>query len=473
MTSFLTEDFLLHSDTAKDLYHGTAATLPIIDYHCHLPPEQVANNHQFKNLTDIWLSDDHYKWRAMRANGIPEAQCSGTASDKEKFMAWAKTVPTTLGNPLFHWTHLELRRPFGISDCILTPGTAERIWHQCNEMLTTSEFSTRGIMQQMNVRMVGTTDDPIDDLSAHYRVNSDETFNLDMLPSWRPDNAFAVNSANYVNYLSKLGECADVDIRTFDDLCLALSVRMEHFAAHGCQISDHGLDEVVFEISTKEELDRVLASRLCGLIVSDVEAAKIKTAVLIYLGKEYCRRGWTQQYHIGAYRDVNSRLVKEVGQSKGFDSISDKPFAQKLGKLLDTMERENCLPKTILYCLNPRDNEVLATMCGNFPGCEVQGKMQFGSGWWFNDQKDGMERQLEQLSQMGILSHFVGMVTDSRSFLSYTRHEYFRRILCNMIGRWVQDGEAPNDIPMLSGLVEDICFNNANRHFNLRLEKNT
>ena len=322
-------------------------------------------------------------------------------------------------------------------------------------------------MQQMNVKMVGTTDDPIDDLSAHKQVKNDEHFDVLMLPSWRPDNAFAINSDSYINYISKLGELANIEISNFDQLCQALSIRMDYFAEHGCKIADHGLDKVDFELSTQTELDAIIKSRLTNQSVSDYDAAKVKTAILIFLGKEYCRRNWTQQYHIGALRSVNTSMVAQIGHSKGFDSINDQPFAEKLGLLLDALESEQALPKTILYCLNPRDNEVLATMCGNFPGIEVQGKMQFGSGWWFNDQKDGMQRQLEQLSQMGILSHFVGMVTDSRSFLSYTRHEYFRRILCNLIGTWVQDGEAPHDIPMLAKLVEDICFNNANRQFGL------
>lgn len=471
MSTFLSEDFLLTTELAKDLYHNVASHQPIIDYHCHLPPSQIADNINFDNLTHIWLRGDHYKWRGMRTNGIEERFCTGDATDKEKFFAWAKTVPQTLGNPLYHWTHLELRRPFGITDRVLDSTTAESIWEDCNAMLATPEFSSQQIMKAMNVRMVGTTDDPIDDLSAHKIMAADDTFNVQVLPSWRPDKSFNVNAFDYVEYIAKLGELADINIESYSQLCRALTNRLDHFEMHGCKIADHALDTVEYEEASEKELDDIIECRLQGKFVSAKQAAQLKTAVLIYLGKEYARRSWVQQYHIGALRNNNSRMLSLLGPDTGFDSINDGLVAVPLSNLLNALDKENALPKTILYCLNPRDNEVLATMCGNFQGGGIEGKIQFGSGWWFNDQKDGMLRQLEQLSQLGLLSRFVGMLTDSRSFLSYTRHEYFRRLVCRILGQWVADGEAPNDRQLLSKIVEDISFNNANKYFNLNLEK--
>ncbi|MFG0771151.1 glucuronate isomerase [Vibrio plantisponsor] len=467
MTSFLSEDFLLHSDFAKRLYHEVAADLPIIDYHCHLLPHQVSEDYKFQNLTDIWLRGDHYKWRAMRINGVDERFCTGDASDKEKFLAFARTVPYTIGNPIYHWAHLELRRPFGISDIVLNENTAERVWNETNEMLATPEFSARSIMQKMNVEMVGTTDDPIDDLAAHKKVAEDKDFPIQMLPSWRPDKAFNIHQDTFPAYIEALSKAADVEISRFADLCCALDKRLQHFADHGCCISDHALDTVCYEDSTEQELDAILSKRLSGGTVSEFETAQFKTAVLVYLGKEYAKRGWVQQYHIGALRNNNQRMFKLLGPDTGFDSIHDGLVALPLSRLLDALDRDNALPKTILYGLNPRDNEVLATMCGNFQDGSIAGKIQFGSGWWFNDQKDGMERQMTQLAQLGLLSRFVGMLTDSRSFLSYTRHEYFRRILCQMIGKWVEDGEAPADFELLSRMVRDICYYNAKNYFGI------
>ncbi len=468
MTSFLSEDFLLHSELARRLYHEVAADLPIIDYHCHLPPLQVAENYQFTNLTDIWLRGDHYKWRAMRSNGVDEKYCTGSASDKEKFLAFARTVPFTIGNPIYHWTHLELRRPFGITGLLLNENTAEGVWNQCNEMLASPEFSARSIMTKMNVEMVGTTDDPIDDLSAHKVVAADKSFPVQMLPSWRPDKAFNIHLDTFVDYMGKLGEVADVEIRTFADLRTALSARLQHFADHGCCVTDHALDTVTFAKASEKELDAILAKRLAGGEVSALEAAQFKTAVLVFLGHQYSERGWVQQYHIGALRNNNQRMFDLLGPDTGFDSINDGLVAEPLAQLLNELDKDDALPKTILYCLNPRDNEVLATMCGNFQGGGVSGKIQFGSGWWFNDQKDGMERQMTQLAQLGLLSRFVGMLTDSRSFLSYTRHEYFRRILCQMLGNWVEQGEAPADFELLSRMVSDICYHNAKEYFGIQ-----
>lgn len=468
--SFLTENFLLDTEFSRQLYHDFAADQPIFDYHCHLPPEQIAKDYQFKNLYDIWLKGDHYKWRAMRTNGVAEKFCTGTdISDLDKFKAWAETVPHTIGNPLYHWTHLELRRPFGIDNVLLSPSTAEQIWNTCNEMLATPEFTARSIMKKMNVKMAGTTDDPIDDLAHHKTIAEDSSFDVKVLPSWRPDKAFNIDSEFFAAYMEKLSAVADVEISTFQALCQALSKRMDHFAAHGCKISDHALDTVVYEEASEKELDTILTKRLSGEVLTAKEVAQFKTAVLIFLGVEYNKREWVQQYHIGALRNNNSRMFNLMGPDVGFDSINDSPIAQPLSRLLDAQAKQDALPKTILYCLNPSDNEILGTMIGNFQGAGIQGKMQFGSGWWFNDQKDGMIRQMTQLAQLGLLSRFVGMLTDSRSFLSYTRHEYFRRILCRMIGRWVEDGEAPRDIQLLGQMVKNISFDNAKNYFGIEL----
>lgn len=368
MSRFMSEDFLLDSEFARRLYHDYAADQPIFDYHCHLPPQQIAENYRFNNLYDIWLKGDHYKWRAMRANGVPEALCTGDASDRAKFDAWARTVPDTIGNPLYHWTHLELRRPFGITDTLLSPATADTIWNQCNALLAEDAFSARGIMQQMKVKMVGTTDDPVDDLRHHRALAEDRSFTTRVLPSWRPDKAFNIEAEGFTDYLQTLSAVADVAITRFDDLRRALNVRLDHFAAHGCKVSDHALDVVLYGEADDATLDAILARRLAGQIPQENEIAQFKTAVLVWLGAEYARRGWVQQYHIGALRNNNRRQLQLLGPDVGFDSINDRPLAEPLSKLLDAQNRDNALPKTILYCLNPRDNEVLATMAGNFQG---------------------------------------------------------------------------------------------------------
>ena len=469
MAQFLTEDFLLDTEFARRLYHDYAKDEPIFDYHCHLPPELIAQNHQFENMYEIWLKGDHYKWRAMRTNGVPERMCTGDASDREKFDAWAATVPHTIGNPLYHWTHLELRRPFGITGKLLSPSTAGEIWERGNELLAQDEFSARGILKQMNVKMVGTTDDPIDSLEHHKAVARDASFDVKVLPSWRPDKAFNIEAATFADYMKKLEAAADVSITRFSDLRDALKKRMDHFAAHGCKVSDHALDVVVYGEADDATLDSILSRRLSGETLTAQEIAQFKTGVLLYLASEYQRREWVQQYHIGALRNNNTRMFQLIGADVGFDSINDQPLAEPLSKLLGAQGLAGGLPKTILYCLNPRDNEVIGTMVGNFQGEGMPGKMQFGSGWWFNDQKDGMQRQMTQLANLGLLSRFVGMLTDSRSFRSYTRHEYFRRILCQMIGRWVEDGEAPADIELLGNMVKNICFDNAKQYFQIEL----
>lgn len=470
MKDFMCEDFLLSTETARRLYHEHASKQPIYDYHCHLNPAEVANDRSFENLTQIWLAGDHYKWRGMRSAGVDEQLITGDASDYDKYLAWANTVPQTLGNPLYHWTHLELRRPFGITNTLFGPENADTIWQQCNEMLASPEFSARGIMQQMNVVMAGTTDDPIDSLEHHLTIAQDPSFDIAVLPSWRPDKAFKIELESFANYILQLSQVADVDIATFDELCDALEIRLQYFNEYGCKAADHGIEVVRFaKIPEKNILDDILARRLNGHVLNELEVAQFSTALQVWLGQRYAQLGWVMQLHIGAQRNNNSRMFQLLGADSGFDSIGDRPFAFELAHLLDEMDKSNELPRTILYCLNPRDNEMMATMIGNFQSGGIAGKVQFGSGWWFNDQKDGMQRQMEQLSQLGLLSQFVGMLTDSRSFLSYTRHEYFRRILCDMIGRWAENGEVPNDLSLLGPMVENICFGNAKRYFEERV----
>ncbi|MCH4565480.1 glucuronate isomerase [Halomonas sp. EGI 63088] len=474
MRPFLSEDFLLSSETARRLYHDFAKDEPIYDYHCHLSPREIAENRRFDNLGEIWLEGDHYKWRAMRAAGIPENLITGDASFSDKFRAWASTVPQCIGNPIYHWTHLELRRPFGIKGLLFSPDTADAVWDKCSELLSTEEFSARGIMQKMNVRMVGTTDDPADSLIYHRSIADDDSFDIEVAPTWRPDRAFKIDHATFPEYLQKLGAAADVEISSYDDLLKALELRINHFSEHGCRAADHGIEVVRFaEIPTDKTLTKILVKRLQGEHLTENEIAQFSTAVQVWLGKQYAKRNWVMQLHLGAQRNNSTRMFQQLGGDAGFDSIGDRPFAYSLARFLDTLDVSNELPKTILYCLNPSDNEVLATMIGNFQGGGIPGKIQFGSGWWFNDQKDGMIRQLTSLSQMGLLSQFVGMLTDSRSFLSYTRHEYFRRILCDLIGGWVENGEAPADFNMLGTMVRNICGNNAVEYFGLTLPRGT
>jgi glucuronate isomerase len=463
----MTEDFLLKNSTARTLYHKYAAPMPVYDFHCHLSPREIAEDRQFDNLSQIWLAGDHYKWRALRSAGVPEALITGKdTSDYEKYIAWANVVPKTVGNPLYHWTHLELRRPFGIVDTLLGPNTAELIWKQCNEKLATKSFSARGIMRQMSVRMVGTTDDPIDSLAYHRQIAEDNSIDIDVAPSWRPDKVFKIELDGFVDYLHQLETVADISIHCFADLQRALTKRLNHFMAHGCRASDHGIDKLRFApVPDGLTLDAILSKRLSGGVLTEDEIAQFSTAVLVWLGGQYAARGWVMQLHIGAIRNNNTRMFRLLGPDSGFDSIGDTQISWALSRLLDSMDINEQLPKTILYGLNPKDNEVLATMMGNFQGPGIAGKIQFGSGWWFNDQQDGMLRQLTQYSQMGLLSQFVGMLTDSRSFLSYTRHEYFRRLLCNLLGEWVHEGQIPDDESLLGPMVQDICFNNAQRYF--------
>jgi glucuronate isomerase len=460
---FLDEDFLLDNQMAKVLYHDYAKHQPIIDYHNHLPPDEIAQNKVFDNITQVWLYGDHYKWRAMRTLGIEERYITGDASDKEKFIKWAETVPFTIRNPLFHWTHLELKRYFGVVE-LLTPQSAENIYHLCNKQLATEAYSTQGLLSKMNVDTVCSTDDPIDSLEHHqaHRANNPS---IKMYPAFRPDKAILINTESYNAYIDQLSQAADIDIHTYQDLVEALQKRVDFFHSQGCRISDHGLSKIYANSFTEHELHTIFQKKRAGQSLSDEEVQTFMSGLMHALGQMYADKGWVMQLHLGALRNNSRRMMRQLGPDTGFDSIGDFDQAADLSAFLDRLDALNKLPKTILYNLNPRDNEVMATMIGNFNDGSIRGKMQFGSAWWFLDQKDGMEKQMNALSNMGLLSCFIGMLTDSRSFLSFPRHEYFRRLLCNMIGRDVHNGELPYDEKWLGGIVNDICYNNAKNYF--------
>lgn len=465
MKNFMDEDFLLQTATAQKLYHEYAAKMPIFDYHCHINPKDIADDRRFNTITEIWLAGDHYKWRGMRTNGVEEKYCTGDASDWEKFEKWAETVPNTLRNPLYHWTHLELKRFFGIDE-VLSPKNARAIYDACNAKLQTPEYSCRNIIRMANVHTICTTDDPVDSLEFHQKIKADG-FEVNVLPAWRPDKAMMVEQPiTYNQYVNQLAAVCKMEIKTFDDLMIALNKRHLFFHENGCRLSDHGLDTAYAEEYTADEIDSMFLKVRVGYRLTSREIQKFKSCMLYEFGRMDHMRGWTQQFHIGALRNNNTRLFNLIGPDTGFDSIGDKLVAEPLSKLLNRLDMENKLCKTILYNLNPRDNELYATMIGNFQDGSVPGKIQYGSGWWFLDQKDGIEKQLNTLSNLGLLSRFVGMLTDSRSFLSYTRHEYFRRILCNMLGHDVENGEIPYDMELLGQMVENISFNNAKQYFN-------
>ncbi len=465
MKRFLDENFLLKTRTAQKLYHDYAKEMPIIDYHCHLPPAQIAADQQFENLTQVWLYGDHYKWRAMRANGVDESYCTGDKPDFEKFQKWAETVPYTLRNPLYHWTHLELQRYFGI-DQILNGDTARSIYDECTAKLQTPEYSVRNLLRKMNVRLVCTTDDPVDNLEYHQQIKNDG-FEIPILPAFRPDNAMNVdNTQNFNSYVQRLEAVADVSIGSLQEYLDALKSRHEYFAANGCSVSDHGLEEIYAEEYTMQEIAELFDKVRAGNDLSDVEKRRFKSAMLVQFAEWDWEKGWVQQYHLGALRNNNSRMLRKLGPDTGWDSIGDFSQGRSLSKFLSRLEGEDKLTKTILYNLNPADNELMATMIGNFNDGSVAGKIQFGSAWWFLDQKDGMTRQINALSNMGLLSRFVGMLTDSRSFLSFPRHEYFRRLLCDLFGEEIENGELPNDIEWVGKVIQDICFNNAKNYFN-------
>ena len=459
------KDFLLQTETAKKLFHEQAENLPIIDYHCHLSPKEVAENHRFASITELWLGGDHYKWRAMRTNGVDEKYITGNATDWEKFQKWAETMPYCMRNPLYHWTHLELRTAFGINK-LLNASTAREIFDECNEKLQQPEFSARGLMQHYKVEVVCTTDDPADTLEYH-RQTKESGFSVKMLPTWRPDKAMAVeNPDTYRAYIEKLSETAGRNISSYTDLLEVLQERHDFFASLGCRLSDHGVNEFYADEFTETEVKGIFQKVMEGKVPTAEEVSKFRSALLLEFARQDARAGWTQQFHYGPIRNNNTRMFKRLGPDTGFDSIGTFNTSQNLARFLDKLDREGQLAKTILYCINPADNEMIATMIGNFQEGPTPGKLQFGSGWWFNDQLDGMERQMNALSVLGLLSRFVGMLTDSRSFLSYPRHEYFRRCLCNLIGQDVEDGKLPaEEMPFIEQMVRDISYYNAKRYF--------
>lgn len=462
---FLNKDFLLETETARTLYHEHAANMPIIDYHCHLPPEEIAADKKFENLTRIWLNGDHYKWRAMRTNGIDERFCTGDADDFEKFEKWAETVPYTMRNPLYHWTHMELKNPFGVEK-ILKKETAKEIYEHCSSLLQTDEYSVRNILTKMNVKIVCTTDDPIDSLSHHKKI-ADDHYNVKVIPTYRADKVVNIDQTSAFNeYIDLLGEAAGISIQSITDVYDALKKRHDYFHSMGCRLSDHGIETIWAEDYTEAEIAKIFEQVRAGKQISSLEVAKYKSALLYQLAIMDHSKGWTQQFHIGALRNNNSRMMRELGPDTGFDSIGDFSFASAMAKFFDKLDTSDQLAKTIIYNLNPADNEIIATMIGNFNDGSIAGKIQFGSAWWFLDQKDGMEKQMNALSNMGLLSRFVGMLTDSRSFLSYPRHDYFRRILCNLLGNDVEKGLLPaSEMKWMGAMVENICYNNAKNYF--------
>ena len=464
MKNFLDGNFLLNNKTAQKLYFEFAKDMPIIDYHNHLPPDEIAADKNFENITKIWLNGDHYKWRAMRSNGVSEQFITGDAPDFDKFKAWADTVPYTLRNPLYHWTHLELQRYFGIRD-ILNGDTAKKIYDESSAQLQEKEKSVKGLLEMMNVKLICTTDDPVDDLAYHKKIKESD-WQVKVLPAFRPDKAMNVDDVNtFNNYLTLLEKASNVSISTYNDYLAALKKRHDYFVENNCNVSDHGLEEIYAEDYTQTEIAGIFAKIRSGGALTLEENRKFKSAMLVTFAEWDCERGFVQQYHLGALRNNNARMLRQLGPDTGWDSIGDFSQARSLSKFLNRLDTNNKLAKTIIYNLNPADNELFATMIGNFNDGSSAGKIQWGSSWWFLDQKDGMIKQMNTLSNMGLLSRFIGMLTDSRSFLSFPRHEYFRRLLCNLFGEEVENGELPNDIGWIGKLVQDICFNNAKEYF--------
>lgn len=463
MTNFIEEDFLLENNYAEELYKKYAKDMPIIDYHCHLPAKDIAEDRQFKTITELWIAGDHYKWRAMRTLGIEEKYITGDSTDEEKFVKWASTIPYTMRNPLYHWTHLELQRYFGITE-LLNEDNAKVIYKQCNDMLATSEFSTRQLLKKMNVKVVCTTDDPADDLKYHQKIAADD-FGIQVLPTFRPDALLNIGQDEFTTYLKTIEQLTEVTIVDFETLTQAVERRIDFFHQNGCRLSDHGLEKMLAEDVSEEELETLFIKRLNGGTLDTEEIEKYQSALLLKLGQFYAERNWAMQLHLGPIRDTNTKLLNQLGKNAGVDSIGDLKQAKPLAKFLDALNKEDYLPKTILYNINPSDNEVMATMAGNFMSDTPKGKVQHGSAWWFLDQKDGMEKQLNSLSNMGLISCFVGMLTDSRSFLSVPRHEYFRRVLCNLFGKDIESNTLPKDMEWIGKLIQDICYYNAEAYF--------
>lgn len=459
MKAFLDKDFLLSTETARHLYHDFAAHMPIIDYHCHLDPKEIYEDRRFENITQVWLGGDHYKWRLMRSAGVEERYITGDASDREKFQKWAETIGLAIGNPLHHWSHLELKNYFGYEGA-LNGDTAEEVWQLCNEKLRT--MSARSLIVDSNVKALCTTDDPADSLEWHQKIAADESFGVKVLPSFRPDKALGIEKAEYLDYLKRLGE-----IESFAQLCDALLARLDFFCSLGCRVSDHGVDAVPFAPASKEEVEAIFRRRLAGQMPSALEEKQFKTALLLVLGRAYARKGLVMQIHFGVIRDNAKRVFRALGPDAGIDSIGDQASIRSLAAFLNALDETDELPKTILYSLNPNDNAAIETVMGAFQNGSAVGKVQHGSAWWFNDHKQGMTEQMTSLANEGFLAGFVGMLTDSRSFLSYARHEYFRRILCELLGSWVENGEYPNDDKALKTIVQGICVKNAERYFDL------
>ncbi len=451
--SFINDNFMLQSETAKHLFFDYAKDLPIIDYHCHLQPKMIAENYKFKDTYDLFLGGDHYKWRQMRTNGVPEECITGDADGFDKWMKWAETLPMLIGNPLYHWTHLELKRYFGIDET-LKPENAKEIWDKCNAMLARDDFRAQDLIKRSNVEVICTTDDPADTLEYHEQLAD---FSTKILPTFRPDKAVEIGKDTFIPYIEMIG------VKTYEELLTWLSARIKFFDEHGCRLSDHALEAVPFALGDPKA---VFEKKMNGAEITENEADIFKTAVLKHCASEYVKYDWAMQLHIGALRNNNTKMYKKLGADTGFDSINDLEIAANLSRFMDNLEIDDCLPKTILYTLNPKDNYVLGTMLGNFQKAPTAGKIQFGSGWWSNDQRDGMVEQMKALANLGTLSRFVGMLTDSRSFVSYPRHEYFRRILCNLIGSWVEAGEYPRDEEMLKRIIQGICYENAKAYFN-------
>lgn len=468
MKAFIHEDFLLQSEEARVLYHEYAKALPIIDYHCHLDPKAIADNKRFDNITQLWLGGDHYKWRALRTFGVEEKYITGNASDEEKFAKWSEVLPYTIGNPLYHWSALELKTYFGVEES-LNPQNWQSIYEHCNSLLEKDGFTAQGLITRSNVKWICTTDDPVDDLRYHVQIAGQKEFTTGVTPTFRPDKALQIDADTFTDYVKSLEQTVGYTITSYASMERALLERIEYFDEHGCKISDHGFSQLPFAEAPPSVLEAIFTKRLSGGVLSRLESEQYTTALFLAMGRKYASLGWAMQLHIGAIRNPNMRKFHELGPDTGFDIIGDGSYADNLYKLLDGLERTGELPRTILYNLNAVQNDVLAAMAGSFQGEGVKGKIQFGSGWWYNDQKDGMIKQLTSLSQLGLLSCFVGMLTDSRSFMSYTRHEYFRRILCNLIGSWVSSGEAPRDLAFLGGIVQDICYHNAKHYFQFPL----
>ncbi|MCI5970526.1 MAG: glucuronate isomerase [Oscillospiraceae bacterium] len=463
MKTFMGEDFLLENETAKKLFDKYAKNMPIYDYHCHLSPKEIAEDKKYENITEIWLYGDHYKWRYMRSMGVDEKYCTGNASDYEKFFQYAKCIAYAAGNPLYHWTHLELQRFFGIYEP-LNEKSAPKIWEKANEIIKSGDFTAQKLIEKSNVYLIGTTDDPVDSLEYHQKLKN---FSTKVVPTFRPDKASNIENSGFSEYIKLLEDKSGIKIKKFADLKAAISSRMDHFAKMGSKISDHSVSFVPFNKSSDEEIDQILARALAGGKISADDEEKYKTAFLLFCAREYAKRGWVLQLHIAALRNNNTKMFKNIGADTGFDSIDDNRIAKKLSMFMDELDKDDLLPKTVLYSLNPNDNYTIGTMLGNFQCGGIKGKIQMGSAWWFNDNIDGMVNQIKALGNLGALSAFVGMLTDSRSFLSYPRHEYFRRILCNIIGTWVENGEFSSDEDILKEIIEGISFNNAKAYFGM------